>query len=178
MKRTYGKASDQEEFVDENIEKDHNLTVDRFTISGSDEYTPQVQMAYSFEKQQEVAGDMMYVNLFLLNFHDPSTFKEEVRRVPVDFMYPYRINYTVNMIIPEGYELEELPKPAAYKAQGIKSQAFVQFRQADVNVVSMSFSFVLDSYFAPAEAYKDVRAWYEMLTSMYNTTLVLKKKAV
>ena len=178
VKRAYGKASDQEEFVDENIEKDHNLTVDRFTISGSDEYTPQVQMAYSFEKQQEVAGDMMYVNLFLLNFHDPSTFKEEVRRVPVDFMYPYRINYTVNMIIPDGYELEELPKPAAYKAQGIKSQAFVQFRQADVNVVSMSFSFVLDSYFAPTEAYKDVRAWYEMLTSMYNTTLVLKKKAV
>ena len=149
-----------------------------FTISGTDEYTPQVQMDYSFEKQQEVAGDMMYVNLFLLNFHDPSTFKEEVRRVPVDFMYPYRINYTVNMIIPEGYELEELPKPAAYKAQGIKSQAFVQFRQADVNVVSMSLSFVLDSYFAPTEAYKDVRAWYEMLTSMYNTTLVLKKKAV
>ena len=135
-------------------------------------------MDYSFEKQQEVAGDMMYVNLFLLNFHDPSTFKEEVRRVPVDFMYPYRINYTVNMIIPEGYELVELPKPAVYKAQGIKSQAMVQFSQTDVNMVSMSFSFVLNSYFAPTEAYKDVRAWYEMLTNIYNTTLVLKKKAV
>ena len=42
----------------------------------------------------------------------------------------------------------------------------------------MSFSFVLDSYFAPTEAYKDVRAWYESLTSIYNTTLVLKKKAL
>ena len=178
VKRSYKKASDQEAFVDKFIEKDHNLTVDQFKIAGADEYTPQVQMDYSFEKQQEVAGDMLYVNLFLLNFHDPSTFKEEVRRVPVDFMYPYRINYTVNMIIPEGYELEELPKPAAYKAQGIKSQAMVQFRQTDPNIVSMSFSFVLDSYFAPTEAYKDVRAWYESLTSIYNTTLVLKKKAL
>jgi hypothetical protein len=178
VKRGYKNAGDQEEFVDEYIEKDHNLTVDHFKIAGTDEYTPQVQMDYSFEKQQEVAGDMMYVNLFLLNFHDPSTFKEEVRRVPVDFMYPYRINYTVNMIIPEGYELVELPKPAVYKAQGIKSQAMVQFSQTDVNVVSMSFSFVLNSYFAPTEAYKDVRAWYEMLTNIYNTTLVLKKKAV
>ena len=178
VKRGYKNAGDQEEFVDEYIEKDHNLTVDHFKIAGTDEYTPQVQMDYSFEKQQEVAGDMMYVNLFLLNFHDPSTFKEEVRRVPVDFMYPYRINYTVNMIIPEGYELVELPKPAVYKAQGIKSQAMVQFSQTDVNMVSMSFSFVLNSYFAPTEAYKDVRAWYEMLTNIYNTTLVLKKKAV
>lgn len=178
VKRSYKKASDQEAFVDKFIEKDHNLTVDQFKIAGADEYTPQVQMDYSFEKQQEVAGDMLYVNLFLLNFHDASTFKEEVRRVPVDFMYPYRINYNVNMTIPEGYELVELPKTAAYKAQGIKSQAMVQFRQTDPNIVSMSFSFVLDSYFAPTEAYKDVRAWYESLTSIYNTTLVLKKKAL
>lgn len=175
-KQSYRSFSDEESFI-ESLEEKYGMDILSFNAVGMKEYSPEASLDFSFEKQMSVSSGHIYINPFLLNLHGAATFREEERHVPVDFAYPYRLSYSFTLKIPESFEVESVPEQKVLKAAGLNSKLVMQCRQTDENVVRLDYSFSLNSYSAPVEAYRDVRAWWQLLQDVYGTSIVLRRKS-
>lgn len=174
-KQSYRGFSDEESFI-EAMEEKYGMEILSFDAGDMKGYSPEVSLDFSFEKQLSVSSGRIYVNPFLLNLHDASALREEERHVPVDFAYPYRLSYSFVLKIPETFEIESIPGQKVLKAAGLNSKVVMQCRQTGENEVRLDYSFSLNSYSAPVEVYKDVRAWWQLLQDVYGSSIVLRRK--
>ncbi|MDA3942636.1 MAG: DUF3857 domain-containing protein [Bacteroidetes bacterium] len=82
----------------------------------SDWYRP-LEQAYRYDINnidQESVKDMIYIQPMLFDRMETNPFKSEERLFPVDFVYPRTINKTIRIVIPQGYQAEELPESTAF----------------------------------------------------------------
>ncbi|MEO1012080.1 MAG: DUF3858 domain-containing protein [Bacteroidota bacterium] len=67
-------------------------------------------MSYVLEGQVTHVGDKMFFSPLLNNAMTENPFKLEERNHPVDFAYPWEKKCMVNISLPEGYQVEEVPE--------------------------------------------------------------------
>jgi hypothetical protein len=102
-------------------------------------------------------------------------FKSEMRKYPVALPYPIDDIYTLNMEIPDGYMVDELPKSAKVlynEGEGSfeyiiqKDQYSVQFR---------SHVRLKEVFFRPGD-YNSLRDFFAFIAQKHNEQIVFKKK--
>jgi hypothetical protein len=101
-------------------------------------------------------------------------FKQEIREYPVDFSFPYQDKYNFTINIPEGYEIEFLPKPLAIMMEenigAFKYNIAASGSQIQVVVVmEMNYSSI------PPEYYNSLKTFYKEMIDKQNEKIVLKK---
>ncbi|RZS92210.1 DUF3857 domain-containing protein [Aquimarina brevivitae] len=72
-------------------------------------------LSFKTTNEVEVIEDEMYFSPLLFLKENENIFKAEDRQYPVDFGYGFSDSYMINIKIPEGYEVVELPKSGAFK---------------------------------------------------------------
>lgn len=74
-----------------------------------------VKVTYDYELSDGVdeVGDKLYFSPLLFLAMKENPFKLEERLYPIDFVIPYEDKYIVNIMLPEGYSVESLPKSEA-----------------------------------------------------------------
>ncbi len=164
---------DSEEKVLEHLEKECSAEVADFVGEGLDEYSDHSSMQYSFERNCDVSGEMIYVNPFLEQFHSETLFRSEERRLPVDFPYKEQIVYTFRLTLPEGYTVEQLPARRRI-VSGMPSTVSVMTSVTD-NVVTLSYRFDLGALICLPQDYADARAYWTALCNLSRQTIVIKK---
>ena len=98
----------------ETVENDWSgAQISKYSIDDSVDLSKPVLEDFTFEtnNQSEIIGDKMYVmpKLFFANTRNP--FVQENRISPIYFGYPGQETFNVTIAIPEGYEVESVPKP-------------------------------------------------------------------
>lgn len=163
---------DTEDAYLEDIESDEHIEITSFDIKK--EYGPTVEINYEFEKEN-VAGDLLYIQPILSQFHSPTAFQKEERKLPVDFPHTESLTYSLMFKIPAGYVVEELPERTIknFPSIGGRIQLMAQLIGDSVSVV---YRTSLDKMLILPEEYPDLRLFWETAVGVEKSTLVLKKQ--
>lgn len=132
----------------------------------------------NFKIVMENAGDqeMIIFNPVKYSSFFKNPFTQEYRIFPVDFGYAFTESSTVNIKIPENYELDDYPKEEIMTIQG--SPIVFSYSAKPMNgVLSVSTKLSVKAPLIGPEQYADLKYLMESVVSKLNEPVVLKKKA-
>ena len=122
----------------------------------------------------EADGSHIYLNPFVIPVMSESPFKAVTRTLPVEYPYKHMLNMVTSLELPDGYEIEEMPKPLNITTEDKSLSVRVNYvLQAGKLVVQYRFT-VGKTLFLPAE-YDFLRQFYDSLVEKCNEMVVLKK---
>jgi hypothetical protein len=105
---------------------------------------------------------------------EENPFKSDERKFPVDFAVPVNERNILNINIPEGYVVEELPASVVYVLPDNAAQ-FVYKSQQNGSVIQIFSQLKISrTYYQPHE-YKLLKEFYKNIISKHGEQIVLKK---
>lgn len=173
-KSAFDTFKDEEEAI-ESIEKNLDVEISSFDFKGYKEWGPSAVANISFTYDTQVAGDHIYVRPFLEKYHSANDFSDPERTTPIDFPFLEDIVYRMTLTIPEGYAVESLPGNVSLTCDVIDSRATAQFRQLNGNTLVVIYSYNRNVNRVLETSYNALRDYWEGLSDIYNSTIVLKK---
>lgn len=168
------RSYDKEESFIEEVEQSMDIEIEDFQTGGIQDYSKSSSMKFNFTKAAgESTPDVIFVNPFLLKFHSESLFREEERKLPIDFSYPETISYTARFEIPEGYVVDQLPNSVKYVSD---IPSVLQMRCGfDGRTVMLTYTCTNKALIVLPEQYKDFRQFWADICAVYKQMIVLKK---
>ena len=173
-KEDYDSYKTEDEYI-EDMEEDTGVSITSLEVAGPGEWSREFILKYEFETEAARAGDLLYVRPFIEKFHSESSFREQERIIPVDFPFSENINLICRVTIPEGYAVEQLPSTVVLKSNAAGSQVICQSQAVGGDVV-VSYRFSRTKNLVLASDYAELRAYWEQLCNIYNSTIVFKKE--
>lgn len=106
------KRTGKQELLDEYAERD-GWEISNATIKGEDDTALplSIDLELAISDKAESLGDRIYLTPLAVGQTKENPFRLEKRMYPVDFTCPRRSTYMIKYKIPEGYEVDALPKP-------------------------------------------------------------------
>lgn len=171
LRSIWRQAKDSTEQIHKMQERD-GIEIKAYQTSNRNEFSPMMDEQMTFTKQYDVAGDIIYLNPLILIPEKESPFASAERRLPVEF--PYKQSETINTVItlPNGYTVEDIPKPIALKFDGINVRIVSNMNG---NQLSTQFKLNIDKILFPATEYKDLKAFFDRLTECNKSIITIKK---
>jgi hypothetical protein len=175
MRQAFKKAG-QEKYVTEVLAgKTWELT--KSTFENMEDYKTSAKEVHevTIPEYAQTAGTIIYVNPVVHGRLEENPFKLEKRIYPVDFGTPFDDVYLGKINLPEGYVVEELPKPKIFilPESGGKYVYNVTAVGNTINVVSQ---FIINKSSFSTEQYPHLREFYTQVVAKQNEQIVLKKK--
>ena len=170
----YSHAKDEAEFLQERFKND-NIEIQDYSIEDIDDFTKPVKETMSFTQQQTCTGDHIYVNQLIFPLISESPFKSETRILPVDLPYQENHNISIVFTIPDGWEVEETPKPIALITEnnGLALKVLSQVNEKTINVSCRLTNNRL--LYAPEE-YVGVKMFFDDMQKHSKDMIVIRKK--
>jgi len=150
-------------------------TISNGEISDMDDYEVPLSVKYDFEMTPDDAG-MLYLNPMLMEAYKSNPFKSLERRYPVEMPYLMDEMYTLNLILPEGYVVEELPKSTMVKLNEDEGQ-FQYLIQQNENTIQFRCRVQLNKATFTPDDYSTLRDFFDLIVKKQSEQIVLKKKA-
>lgn len=171
-------ADVNESNFDESIEQLFDeMTVDSVEVSGLDDAYENVttKFGYEIEDMIESIGDKLFFSPVVFKELEQNPFKLQERTLPIDFVMPMRNKYIFNIIIPEGFEIEELPKEVRYSINDNGGMYIYQIEKTNTGLrVLIRFS-INKIFFSPQE-YPSIREMFNLIISKQQEKVILVKK--
>jgi hypothetical protein len=117
----------------------------------------------------------MYLNPFFGDAQLENPFKAADRKYPVEMPYTTDRLYLMNLEIPSGYEVEELPKSARVALNGDQGSFEYLIAKQD-NVIQLRCRIKLNRAYFPADDYANLRDFYSFVVKKESEQIVLKKR--
>ena len=133
-----------------------------------------VSAAISLDGFAQQAGDFIYVNPHALSRVEENPLRLEERSFPVDLGFPYDIVYSVQIKLPEGYEVQEtLPDTRMVLPE--KGGVFQRSTQVNDGQLVMQTRFVLSKDKYSPKMYKNLREMYDRVVAAEAEQIVLMR---
>ncbi len=130
------------------------------------------QVAYN--KSIERADNRLRLNITIEPALKENPFTLAERNLPVEFDFPHTQTIRCSIQLPEGYVVEELPRPTRL-AGGNGDLALTFIVQATGNMIQTSYTFQLKRAVFAISEYPDLKAFFDHLTELANSQIVLKR---
>ena len=171
----YADASD-ETYI-KALEKDKgDLVISNLNIEGKNDLLKPVKITYEYimDNAVEEIGDKLYFSPLLFLSTQENPFKQDERKLPIDLVYPMSDKYMINIMLPEGYDVESLPENGALdfadKTGQFKYLVNQNGRFLQVNVeLNINTSFIL------SENYTFFKQFFAQAIEKESEKIVLKK---
>lgn len=150
--------------------------IEDYTTKGIKEFGKGVNERFTFasEDQVEVIENEMFFAPLLFLRDQENIFKSDEREYPVDFGFGFSNMYTININIPEGYEVVECPKPGAFKLPD--NLGSFKFRSMVSNgTIQISVNETINASIIPANYYAALKEFYNKVIQKEEEQIVLKK---
>jgi len=174
-KKIAGTGEDsQKTYLDSKYE---NLEIDRFRINNLDNPYKKIKIDFAFTTDayvEDISGQL-YI-LPLTEWHmESNPFSSETREYPVMFNYPRIISTTVNITIPEDYEIVSVPSPALYTFGEQKGGYEYNIKQNGNKIVVKS-TYVINTPVVSSDLYPDLKSFMDKVIQKQKEKIVLQKK--
>ncbi|MGJ8667318.1 MAG: DUF3857 domain-containing protein [Patiriisocius sp.] len=123
----------------------------------------------------EGVGKNLYIDpLFIFGLKE-NKFKDEKRKYPIDFTFPYSKTYKITYKIPEGYQIESLPEGKNISMQ--KNIASIKYNnEVSGNNILVSLDVNVNYPLIGAEYYEGIKTIFSEFYKISNSKIVLIKK--
>lgn len=131
-----------------------------------------------FTIKREGLGDYstFYFNPMVMDRLGRNPFNLDQRTYPIDYNYPFDESIVMNITIPEGWVVDELPQPVLYRLPG-RTGEFRRIIRADGNQISMSYRFKIDKIRFMPDEYEILKGMYDQMVTSLAENIVLKKES-
>jgi hypothetical protein len=170
------KADGQEKFFGEiqkaygNDVKLANAHIDSL-LSYDDPLSIRYELAFNNEKE-----DILYINPMFGEGYKTNPFKSAERRYPVEMPYASDETFLLTMEVPDGYDVDELPKGLKAKFDEEGKTYFEYLIQSSGGTISMRSRVKIDRAFYSPEEYEGLREFFNLIVKKHNEQIVFKKK--
>ncbi|KQB38229.1 Transglutaminase-like superfamily protein [Flavobacterium daejeonense] len=169
-------VTNKDNYLESLESRNSNIEIDDYERENELDLSKPVIENYSFRdnKTSEVINGKIYISPMAFFAVKENPFKQEVREYPVDFGYPIQEKYTISLKIPEGYEVESMPK--SMTVDGGEKIGVFRFVIANNNgqIQIVSTSDIYSSIVTP-EYYATLKDFFQKSIEKQNERIVLKK---
>lgn len=161
----------------ENLERDKGeLEVSNFEMLNFKDSSQPLLQSYEFNLQNaiEEIGEKLYVSPLLFLSPKENPFKEDKREYPIDFVYPISDKYVVNIMLPEGYVVDNLPQNTKLEFNGSEG-GFTYLIQENGSMLQLSISVDINKALILSDHYEQFKKFYKLMIEKQSEKIVLKK---
>lgn len=173
LKSEFREADDSLSYVNKLAERD-GITISEYVIDNRTAFLPMASERFSFTKKAEADGSHIYLNPFLIPIMKESPFKAVTRTLPVEYPYKYTVNMVTSLELPDGYEVEEMPKLLILTTEDKMLSIRVNYTLQGMKLL-VQYRFVVGKTFFLPEEYDILRQIYDSMAEKCNEMVVLKK---
>ncbi|HLG41708.1 MAG TPA: transglutaminase domain-containing protein, partial [Chitinophagaceae bacterium] len=146
-----------------------------FVIDSLDKYEEPLTLRYNFDIKMD-KEDILYINPMFGEGQKENPFKSAERFYPVEMPYTIDETYLLQMEIPQGYGVDELPKQVLVRLNEMDDGLFEYRISQSNNTVSLRSRLrIKRSVFVPEE-YEMLREFFNLVVKKHNEQIVFKKK--
>ncbi len=175
FQQAYRKAKDQNEYIEQEASEkgirlsEYKMAENRKTIFSSSEI-------YTFTKDdiRLEEHEIISFNPLLFTAMATNPFKAETRKLPVEFPFPYETRVNIEITIPEGYVVDEMPQPVKYVYEDDLAN-FTYMSVKKENTVQIISQFNLNTCIVPATNYEILRDFWSKVFAKTHEFITLKK---
>lgn len=144
-------------------------------IDSLDKYEHEMMVKYNFDIIDEFP-DILYFNPILGEGYKSNPFKSEKRFYPIEMPYAFDETYNLQMEVPVGYEVDELPQQVIVKLNE-EGDGIFEYRltRSGSSISFRSRLLIRRSTFLPEE-YEQLREFFSLIVRKHNEQIVFKKK--
>ncbi len=173
LRREFRMATDSATFVSK-LAQELNCEIESLTLGGHHGYGQEVERKMHVTKQCDAAGDMIYLNPWVLNVMTENPLTEEQRTLPVEFPYINTENLTTIVNLPEGYVVEDLPQPLVLKSDD-GALSCVIASDVDGSTLSSGCQIQIGKIFFAPDEYPIVKNFLDEVCKRLQDVIVIKK---
>lgn len=122
----------------------------------------------------EAMGNMIYINPIISDKIEENPLKQEERKMPIEFVVPIKNDYRLNLTIPEGYVVDELPESISIVTPD-RTASLKYIVQVNGRNLQLVHSWQIKESFYTQDKFPDLKEFYAVLVSKQNEQIVLKK---
>jgi hypothetical protein len=146
-----------------------------YELGGIKEQAQPLKVTLKVESEDLTTGGRIYLSPVFTKVFEENPFKADERKYPVDFGYPIKETYTLTITLPEGYEVEELPKNMSFVLPD-KSATFQYVVAQSGNTIQLRNAYARNKTMYLPEEYKALREFCTQIIAKQTEQIVLKKK--
>jgi hypothetical protein len=146
-----------------------NISVDSLK-----QFEEPVKIHYDVKISPENEGDILYFNPFLTGRYKENPFQYADRKYPVEMDYPINELYILNMEVPDGYKIDELPKSVKVKFNENEGIFEYIVRTDNKNIQLICKINLYNATFDPTD-YQVLREFFAFVVKKENEQFVFKK---
>ncbi|UFH53681.1 DUF3858 domain-containing protein [Spirosoma sp. KNUC1025] len=119
------------------------------------------------------AGERLYFKPMFTEAHSENPFKESYRRYPIDFAFPMDETFTATYTLPNGFQVEELPKPVSMTLPK-DSGRFLYKVSVSGNQLQVNSRIILRKPVYSPDEYLALRELFTQIVAKHSEQVVLK----
>jgi hypothetical protein len=120
--------------------------------------------------------DLIIFNPLQMSQYAINPFTQEFRVFPVDFEYAFNETYTANLIIPEGYEIDDYPTNESITIEG-SPVGFIYSTENLGSIFKITAKLDIKNPLIQRDSYGDLKFFMESVASKLAAPVILKKIA-
>ena len=181
----YNESSDVREKIIKEGKEDFEKSIrspytDEYTISdiaedNLDSCEKTVDINYGLMVSEDASNDIIYFNPMINEGYKENFFKSLDRKYPVEMPYKTDATYILNMEIPKGYEIDELPKSVRVKFNDTEG-IFEYIISKSETMITLQSHLKFEKAVFAKDDYKSLRDFFDYIVKKDNEQFVFKKK--
>ena len=170
------RETDAESYLQQKFENIDGLVINNSELIGIDSLYSNVvtKLEVEISGKLENAGALYFFEPMFLDGWEENPFKIEKREYPVEFEYPMTDMQSVAILIPDGYTVEELPKPTIIKLEDGSAKFMYSVNQLG-NKLQITSVFSINKVFFLPEQYPFLKQLIDLVVDKHKEQIVLKK---
>lgn len=172
LREKIAKSSKEDYFKE--IKKDFSTDIDMSNSSIDSLKMYEEPVAVKFDFKFDTDGDVIYLNPIFDGSYKENPFRAAERLYPVEMPYVINENFVLNMDIPKGYKVEEVPKSSRVKLN--ENEGLFEYLVAkDENTIQLRSTLKLNKATYSPEDYQTLRDFFGYVVKKHSEQIVLKK---
>lgn len=174
-KRKQIKTKGDEKYIENLEDINENLIIDSYKNTNlNDIEKPLIEEFDLIIEGDDVIGDKFYLYPFIFDRLEENPFKLDYRQYPVDFGHSWKSDFALTIMIPEGFEVETMPKNKSMALPNKKG--YFMFSTSIKNQkISLSFKFILNNPYFYSNEYAYLKELFKQMIIIQNEPIVLKR---
>jgi hypothetical protein len=176
--KTLQSKSESEEKYIESLEAKNDISISDYKLETK--ITPSfnyVEMYDFMKKDIRLGENVISFNPLLFFAMKNNAFKAETRILPIEFPFGHEQRINISLVIPEGYEIDEIPNSQLFYYGDGKLIELSYAIQQSGNNIQLSYRFNLRTCIVPATDYTHLRDFWSKKYNKENEMITLKKTA-
>ncbi len=156
------------------------LTIGSYVFLGLDTLEKSVQCNFNdvtITNSASVSGDIITFDPLIFGQMKNNPFKLEERKYPVDYTYPREETFILQLDIPEGYSVDEIPKSIAISLPDNVARYMYNITATNGKLQLMAKLSIIKTVFDESE-YKQLKEFYSQIVAKDAQLIVLKKNTI